>query len=405
MCGICGYVFSDAVRPGAPRRHRAHGRRARAPRPRRRRHLRRAGRAALGHRRLAIIDLSPAGHQPMANEDGRSGSSSTARSTTTASCAPASRRARPRLPHRAATPRSSSTSTRSGARPASSGCAACSPSRSGTARRRRLFSARDRVGKKPLYYAHAPGGDLVFASEIKALARRAPRVRPRRRRDRARPLPDLPVRARAAHDLRGASTSCRPRTSSCWQGGQRCGCERYWRLRYVPKLRRGRRRRVRGALRAQLARGGARCASISDVPLGAFLSGGIDSSAVVALMAAGVAPRRCGPSRSASPRRDFDELRLRARGRRALRHRAPRSSSSSPDALERPAASSSATSTSRSPTPRRSRPTTSRSWPASTSRWRSPATAATRSSPATSATSPSVAPSLSGVAGRAAGAA
>ena len=69
MCGICGFVFSDAARlapPGVIDRmtdalaHRGPDDRGTFAEPG----------CALGHRRLSIIDLSPAGHQPMTNEDG-----------------------------------------------------------------------------------------------------------------------------------------------------------------------------------------------------------------------------------------------------------------------------------------------------------------------------------------------
>ena len=118
-----------------------------------------------------------------------------------------------------------------------------------------------------------------------------------------------------------ASTSSRPATCSTWHDG-RHHLERYWQLpadETVPGLRAGRRRR---ALRAVLA-DAVRSHLVSDVPLGAFLSGGIDSSVVVGLMAEAVGRaredvldrlRRAGVRRAGA----------RAARRRALRHRSPR---------------------------------------------------------------------------------
>ena len=64
---------------------------------------------------------------------------------------------------RTATPKRSCISTKTTATPASSTCAACLPSRSGTQRKRELFIARDRLGVKPLYYVHTDDGSLYFA--------------------------------------------------------------------------------------------------------------------------------------------------------------------------------------------------------------------------------------------------
>ena len=69
-------------------------------------------------------------------------------------------------------------------------------------RRRRLVLGRDRVGKKPLYYWHGPGGRLVFGSEIKAVLA-DPEV-PAGAQPAGDPgLPDLRIRAHAGDLLRG----------------------------------------------------------------------------------------------------------------------------------------------------------------------------------------------------------
>ena len=110
----------------------------------------------LAMRRLAIIDLT-GGDQPIFNEDRSvcvvfNGEIYNFLELRAELEAP-----RPPLRDARATPRSSSTRTRSTARTASSGCGACSRWRSGTAASKRLLLARDRLGKKPLvYYADAP---------------------------------------------------------------------------------------------------------------------------------------------------------------------------------------------------------------------------------------------------------
>ena len=153
------------------------------------------------------------------------------------------------------------------------------------ARRQRWFLARDRLGKKPLYYYH-DGRRFVFASEIKAILRdrSVPReIDPTALRDYFTygyiPFPKTIFRSirklPPAHRMRVA----RPAEAS---GRVDLRTEAYWDLEYAPDRTlsetdwiEGLREKLLEAVRVRL---------LSDVPLGAFLSGGIDSSAVVAMM-------------------------------------------------------------------------------------------------------------------------
>jgi asparagine synthase (glutamine-hydrolysing) len=124
-------------------------------------------RGGAGPHRLRIIDLSPAGAQPMATRtssvwvtfNGEIYNFQELRreleARATASAPTRHRGAGPRL-RRVGRSRWPSAST------------ACSPSGSGTSRATRLLLARDRAGKKPLFYAQHEGR-FLFASEIKAL--------------------------------------------------------------------------------------------------------------------------------------------------------------------------------------------------------------------------------------------
>ena len=151
--------------------------------------------------------------------------------------------------------------------------------------RRRLVLARDRFGKKPLYYWH-DGERLVFGSEIKTVL--AHPAIPRRLREAA--IPDyLTFGYVPTPDtfFEGIS-SVPPGHVLIAEDGAPPRRERYWspalagaggpgRLDLsLPEAAAEVRRSLRTAVERRL---------IADVPLGAFLSGGIDSSAVVALMA------------------------------------------------------------------------------------------------------------------------
>jgi asparagine synthase (glutamine-hydrolysing) len=147
------------------------------------------------------------------------------------------------------------------------------------ARREQLLLARDRVGKKPLLYT-VNDGALSWASEMQALLQdtQIPRAVDHVALDQYLALGYVPAPRTALQGIH----KLEPAHTLVWRDGQ-ATVERYWQLDYSRKLdvsveEIGERIRA-GLLEATRKR------LISDVPLGAFLSGGIDSSAVVAAMA------------------------------------------------------------------------------------------------------------------------
>ena len=154
------------------------------------------------------------------------------------------------------------------------------------ARRGRLFLARDRLGKKPLYYAEHDGA-LIFGSELKCLL-----AYPGFPRDadvaalhhyltlQYTPAPQSAFRA---------ARQLPPAHRLVWEEG-RATIDRYWELPFEPKRRAT--PELREEVRAKIEET-VRLRLIGDVPLGAHLSGGVDSSVVVGLMAqAGSQPVR-----------------------------------------------------------------------------------------------------------------
>ena len=149
-------------------------------------------------------------------------------------------------------------------------------------RDRSLLLARDRFGVKPLYYVHAEDGALYFASEIKALLA-AGAVRPALNHA---ALPDFLANHAPSGDetLFEGVRRLPPGHTLRWRDG-RIEIRRYWDLHFAPaaqadprpdaELVAEYRERFTEAVRVRL---------MADVPLGMFLSGGIDSAAITAAM-------------------------------------------------------------------------------------------------------------------------
>ena len=150
------------------------------------------------------------------------------------------------------------------------------------ARTSTLFLARDRLGVKPLHWAQLPDGTLAFASEIKGLLAHPglPRALDPAAVEEYFALGYVP-------DPRSILASVRKlpaaHTLTIQRGRPVPRPRRYWDVAFEPRL-----KGSAEALAAELVervRASVRLRMIADVPLGAFLSGGVDSSAVVAMMA------------------------------------------------------------------------------------------------------------------------
>ncbi|WP_017444353.1 asparagine synthase (glutamine-hydrolyzing) [Gayadomonas joobiniege] len=142
-----------------------------------------------------------------------------------------------------------------------------------------LFIARDRLGKKPLYY-YFDGSDLFFASELKALMA-------------AGCIPKQ-IRTDAVYDFFAYQYIPDPKTIfaevyklepghylSFKQGEIKC--HSYWHLDFSKKNKKNAEQQEADLL--ALIKDCTKSRMLADVPLGAFLSGGVDSSGIVALMA------------------------------------------------------------------------------------------------------------------------
>ncbi len=143
-----------------------------------------------------------------------------------------------------------------------------------------LFLARDRVGKKPLLYSHQTNGDLIFGSEFQALLKHPAISR------------EVDPEAIDAY----LSFSCVPSPLTGfksvrklepghwlrWKDGA-IETQRYWLPDFSKKIKISEEEALEETTR--ILRESTRLRMISEVPIGAFLSGGVDSSIIVALMA------------------------------------------------------------------------------------------------------------------------
>ncbi len=147
-------------------------------------------------------------------------------------------------------------------------------------RDRSLFLARDRVGKKPILYSHQPNGDLIFGSEFSAVLKHptVSREVDLVAIDNYMSYLCVPAPMTAFKQIR----KLEPGHWLLWKDGE-IKTERYWQPDFSKKIKISEEEAIVETTR--ILRESTKLRMISEVPLGAFLSGGVDSSAVVALMA------------------------------------------------------------------------------------------------------------------------
>jgi asparagine synthase (glutamine-hydrolysing) len=246
------------------------------------------GAVGLGHRRLAIVDVS-AGHQPMGNEDDTLHIVFNGEIYNHAEHRPALEARGHRYRTHCDTETILHLYEEHGA--------ACVNYLRGMfafaiwdARRRELFIARDRLGVKPLYYVHRADGSLFFASEIKSLlAARAVRAEIN-----YAALPDYLANhgTSAEETLFAGVKRLLPGHTLLWRADGTVKIEKYWDIHFAEdasgddlthaEVRRSDADYI--AEWSELFRKSVELRLMADVPLGMFLSGGIDSSAIAAMM-------------------------------------------------------------------------------------------------------------------------
>ena len=277
MCGICGKIYFDQTHAVDPRelQRMAETLSHRGPDGD---GVWAARHVGLAHRRLAIIDLHASADQPMSNEDGTIWITFNGEIYNF-------QELRQVLEAKGHTFRTQS-DTEVIVHAYEEYGRACVEQLRGMfafaiwdARTQTLFLARDRVGKKPLYY-FLSHDRFVFASELKALLidDAVPRAPDLVGIDHFLALQYIPAPLTAFQGVRKLPAA---HWLELRHGHIEMG--RYWELHFTPKLRITMADAI-DELKTYIAEA-VRLRLVSDVPLGAFLSGGVDSSAVVASMA------------------------------------------------------------------------------------------------------------------------
>ncbi len=244
------------------------------------------GIATLGHRRLSIIDLSAAGHQPMFSPDGRFAIVYNGEIYNHLEMAA-------ELAQAGFHPRGHSDTEILLGAIATFGLAGALERAAGMfaialwdQERRELSLVRDRLGKKPLYWTSV-GGRLAFASELTALM--TLETTPRRIDEDALVLYLRHGAVPAPRTMLQGVHKLEPGTALVFSAHDRAEEQRYWELREIAidgaeDPFEGDAAEADEALEA-LLRTAVGERMIADVPLGIFVSGGIDSSLIAALMA------------------------------------------------------------------------------------------------------------------------
>jgi asparagine synthase (glutamine-hydrolysing) len=237
------------------------------------------GRVGLGHRRLSIVDVA-AGHQPMTNEDGSLRITFNGEIYNHADF----RESLEARGHVYSTHCDTETILHL-YEDYGEGCVNHLRGMFAFAiwdqRKRELFIARDRLGVKPLYYTHTDDGSLYFGSEIKTLFE-AGAIKPEIN---FTALPDY----LANHATSGEETlfcgvkRLLPGHTLIWRDGN-LEVKKYWDVSFEKTQDDRRSDKDYIAEWGELFRTSVRLRLMADVPLGMFLSGGIDSSAIAAVM-------------------------------------------------------------------------------------------------------------------------